>query len=569
MEVLVVTLLGLALLFCSQLPFLWALRADQHGEYPGSVFTGAPPTYADEAATYWSWMRQARDGHFFMLDLYTTEEQPRNYLNILWWSLGTVSRLTGWSVVAVYTGARVLFGGVLIVLLYRLSGRLFMLPGQRLACIASLLIAGGWEGLFRFLGPLPGVPRLGSPAWWTPGISTFFPLMVFPHILAARIAMVGFILLMMRAWPLDATPSTRRTGVSAAAGAVLSGLTFFHPYEVVPLIGTIWISPVLFGISEGRWSRREWHPPLVVSLVWLPAFIYNVIVFRTNPVMRAWDLQNLMPTPDWKKLVIALGISLILSVVALLALRRWGRPLLLMLAWAVSIMVCVHLPLRFQYRTIGGINMPLASLAAAALALVAAPRLAGLRRFLGGEGDPVDRHGWRCLILAALIAPVWFATPFYLLRDEWANIRRVTYPAWLKAEEVEGLAYLEKSTPPQSTILASYEMGNWIPPYTGRRCVLGHYALTVDAKLKGEQIKRFFSAGPEDDPWRREILRRWNVGYLLYGSFERRLGDFDPASRGWLEKVFATGTGPGGQLTIYSVVPSQGSVTSAGDPAAR
>jgi hypothetical protein len=548
LEVTAVALLGLVLLFCSQLPFLWASRADRLGEYPGSVFTGAPPTYADEAATYWSWMRQARDGQFFMSDLYTTEEHPRNYLNILWGSLGAVCRLTGWSVVAVYSGARVLFGAALIALLYRLSGRLFILPGQRLACIAALLMAGGWEGLFRFLGPLPGVPRLGSPAWWTPGISTFFPLMIFPHILAARIAMVGFILLMMRAWSPGASPPTRRIGASTAAGLVLSVLTFFHPYEVAPLIATIWISPVLFGISEGRWSRSEWQPPLVASLVWLPSFVYNVIIFRTNPVMRAWDLQNLMPTPHWKRLVIALGVSLILSVVALLALPRWGRPLLLMLAWLLSMLVCIQLPLRFQYRTIGGINIPLASLATAALALVAAPRLASLR---------LDRHGWRCLILAALIAPVWFATPFYLLRDEWAHIREVTYPSWLKAEEVEGLSYLEESTPPRSVILASYEMGNWIPPYTGRRCVLGHYALSVDATLKGEQIKRFFSAGPEDDPWRREILRRWSVGYLLYGSFERRLGGFDPASRGWLEEVFAAGADPERRLTIYSVASSQ------------
>ncbi len=549
----IVVILGLLVLSCAQIPYIWAWQADRFGRIPGCAFTGAPPTYADEAATYWSWMRQVRDGRFFLVDLYTTEEHPRNYVNLLWWLLGSVCRLTGWSVVAVYSGARVVLGATLIVLLYHLSCRLFTAPGARLAAYLALLLAGGWEGLFRFLGPLPLVPRLSSPAWWTPGISTFFSLMIFPHLLAARIAMLGFVLLMLRAWSPTAAPTGERTRVSLAAGAVLFGLTFFHPFEVVTLVEVLWLSPVLFGFSEGRWHRSDWRPPVMATLVWAPSILYNFIIFRTNPAMRAWDLQNLMPTPSWKRLVIALGPGLLLSAVALLSFRRLGRPLLLMLGWLLSSLASIHLPLRFQYRMIGGINIPLSALAVAALASIGALLLPGRRRGIAEPSGLSDRLGGPCLALTLLMSPIWFATPLYLLHDELANIRKGTYPSWLRTDEVRALSFLEENAPPASVILASYEMGNWIPPFTGRHCVLGHYALSVDARRKREEIKRFFSAGLEDDPWRWDILRRWGVEYLLFTSHERGLGDFEPASRPWLQEVFRAGTDPGKSAAVYAV----------------
>jgi len=196
----IAALLGLIVLIASQAPTLWGFWAQKQALHPDLVFNGSAFTYADESATYWSWMRQARDGRFFLTDLYTTEDHPRNYVNLLWWGLGAICRLTGWSVVAVYSGSRVILGALLIALLFRLATRLFTTRGERLSCFIVLLLAGGWEGLFRTLGPLPGVPRLGSPAWWMPEISTFFSLMLFPHFLAGFICVVAGTLAMIAGW---------------------------------------------------------------------------------------------------------------------------------------------------------------------------------------------------------------------------------------------------------------------------------------------------------------------------------------------------------------------------------
>jgi hypothetical protein len=554
-ELVVCLLLGLVVLAGSQVPAVWGFWAQRRGLHPDLVFNGAPPTYTDEAATYWSWMRQARDGHFFLTDLYTPEDHPRNYVNLLWWSLGSVCRLTGWSLVAVYSGARVLLGAALMVLLFRLAKRLFPRPGERLACFLVLLLAGGWEGFFRFLGPLPGVPRLGSPAWWMPEISTFFSLMLFPHFLAGFVCMVAVTLALIRGWSPEPLPAARRVRSSVGAGLGLALLTFFHPYDAVSLMGALWTAPLLFGLRDRRWSFQEWKQPLITSAVWLPSFLYNFAVFTANPAMRAWDQQNLMPTPVPKRLIICLGAGLLLSFLALLLPRRLSRAHLVMAAWLLSTLVIIHLPLRFQRRMMGGIQFPLAALGVAGVACVVVPLLQALIRFGGRRAEIPDTAGGICLALVALMTPAWCATPVYLLRDEWANVRSAVYPAWLLQEEVAALRFLEARGVPDSRVLASYEMGNWVPPYTGLRCVLGHYALSIDSEGKKRDIEKFFSAGAEADAWRREALGRWKVSYILSTPHERALGAFNPSTRPWLREVFAAGNDPARAVRVYESHP--------------
>jgi hypothetical protein len=573
--------LSVGVLGYAALPWVWAERSQRLQYYPDRVYTHAMPTYADDATTYWSWMRQARDGRFFFTDRHTPDEHPRNYVNLLFWSLGTVSRLTGVSVELVYSAARVALGAILCWVLYLLASRMFWRPGERMACFFMLLLAGGWEGPAGFMERNYGWSHASSPAWWTPEMSTFFSLMIFPHFLAGFIAMVAVILLMLGAWdPRVGSGAAARS--SAAAGGVLLLLTFFHPYDTVNVMGAIWAAPVALGLLDRRWPWREWRATVIATAIWLPSLLYNLYIFLNNPAMRAWDLQNLMITPGPRRLAFSLGIGGVLSVVAAAGFTRLRREQAVMLAWLVSTLVIIHLPLRFQRRMMGGIQFPLAVLATAAIACVLLPLLfrwllpllsprrrksrAGEPRGSGapvrvGEGTAAPRRagagpfglGWGTLAAAAVIAPLQLATPYYLQDIEWAELRRLRYPAWLQVEQWTAIRALEDLGPAESVVLASYEIGNYVPPLSGQRCVIGHYALTVDALAKKAAVARFFAAGEEDDPWRLEFLRRWSVGYVVVTAYERELGEFDPAGRPWLEEVFAVGEDPERRAAIYAV----------------
>jgi hypothetical protein len=255
---------------------------------------------------------------------------------------------------------------------------------------------------------------------------------------------------------------------------------------------------------------------------------------------------------------VAVGISGVLSLVALLGFRHLRREHAVMAAWLLSTLVIIHLPLRFQRRMIGGIQFPLAVLATAAIACVLpvlCRRLVVLarRRAAHPFPPPAGAFGWGTLVAVIVISPLQFTTPYYLQDIEWTELMAMRYPAWLQTEQRQALAALERLEPPESTVLASYEIGNYVPPLTGHRCVIGHYALTVNALQKKADTARFFAAGEADDPWRLEFLRRWSVRWVLVTSIERELGGFDPETRPWLEEVFAAGTDPERRAVIYAV----------------
>ena len=113
---------------------------------------------------------------------------------------------------------------------------------------------------------------------------------------------------------------------------------------------------------------------------------------------------------------------------------------------------------------------------------------------------------------------------------------------------------LAKRPGPDAVIAASYKTGNFIPCTTGKRCVLGHYALTVSSNEREAELARFFTENPADDLWRRATLQRWTARYLVHGPYERELGSFDPSTRPWLRLVHVEGRGEKGETAVYEVV---------------
>lgn len=156
-------------------------------------------------------------------------------------------------------------------------------------------------------------------------------------------------------------------------------------------------------------------------------------------------------------------------------------------------------------------------------------------------------------VAVLFLLPLQVATPFYVCRAEWNRLRRVEYPAWLPAALHRALGFLAGAPGPESVVLASYKTGNYVPPYTGKRCVLGHYALTIDARKRESEIADFFSEEAANDDWRLERLRQWGVRYLIVGPYERELGAFDPATRTWLELLHVEGAGTGDETAVFEV----------------
>lgn len=546
--------LAAGLLAYAQLPWVWAQRAERLQHRPDLAFTGTLPLYLDDATVDWSWMRQAKDGRFFFSDLFTTEDHPRNYVNPLFWSMGTLARWLSADVVTIYNLSKVAFGALLLALLYLLAGRLFDKPGERFACFFAFLLSGGWEGPLAFLQRHTSLAvRASSPGWWTPEISTLFSMVLFPHFLAGFAAMIAIALLLLRAWRPGDEGFRPRAAYSAGAGAVLFVLTLFHPYDALTILGTAWATPLLIGLAERRLPRVEALHALVATAVAAPAALYLLVLLRTNPFVRAWDAQNPMPALAPRELVMALGINLLLAAAALARFRSLRRPQLVMLGWLVASLALAYAPLRFQRRMLGGIQFPLAALACTAIVTLLVPAASRWIRSWREGTLATDPAGVRAIVLVALLAPLNVPTPIYVRQQQFRDVRGLRYPSWIRAEEAAALSALERAAPPGSRAMSSYEIGNLLPPRTGVAAYAGHHALTIDWPAKERDVARFYAAGPEDDAWRRELLARSGIGFVLYTARERALGTFDPSTRPWLEEIVVTGRDPAQRAAVYRV----------------
>jgi hypothetical protein len=248
-----------------------------------------------------------------------------------------------------------------------------------------------------------------------------------------------------------------------------------------------------------------------------------------------------------------------LAAAALLAVRQMSTPLLFMASWFVSHLVLIHLPLRFQRRMIGGIQFPMGALAAFALAALIAPPIVGWlsrsrRAALWRDKFGAAPLGAAVLAIGCIVFPFESAGPRRIVHLEWAALRAERYPAWVRQSEMNALHQLDRERD-ESVVFCSYEMGGLVPPATGHKTYLGHYALTIDSERKKGEVKRFFSEKSDDDAWRRELLASMGATHLLWTAHERALGDFDPATRPWLKEIYRSGNGAE-RAVIYEVALS-------------
>ncbi|MGW8224282.1 MAG: hypothetical protein ACWGOY_01015, partial [Anaerolineales bacterium] len=91
---------------------------------------------------------------------------------------------------------------------------------------------------------------------------------------------------------------------------------------------------------------------------------------------------------------------------------------------------------------------------------------------------------------------------------------------YLSGDEILGLTWLENHTGEKALILASPQMGLYIPAYTGRRVFYGHPYETADALQMEAQVREFFSSG--DNSEKESAIQ--GADYIFFGNRERQLG---------------------------------------------
>jgi hypothetical protein len=250
-------------------------------------------------------------------------------------------------------------------------------------------------------------------------------------------------------------------------------------------------------------------------------------------------------TPPPYLLPILMGVQWLLAIWALDIKTPWRErddTHLFIMAWFLSHFILIYIPLNFQIHLLSGWQVVTAVLATIGLYMRVLPWLQ--KRFQKIPRERLALYASAALLLAVIPVNV------YLIGWRFIDLRRAENPFYLRKTEVAALDYLESQVKSNDVVLASLDIGQFVPALTGARSFLGHWAQTLDYYGKEDMVNAFFNpATPDAD--RENTLRQYHVSYVFYGPEEIELGSFDPASASYLTEVFKEG-----DTKVYKVDPT-------------
>jgi hypothetical protein len=257
-----------------------------------------------------------------------------------------------------------------------------------------------------------------------------------------------------------------------------------------------------------------------------PFSLYYLSITRLHPQLALWNAQNRTLTPAAWDVALALSPALLLALPgAWLALRCGERRMAPLIAWAAVSLIFIYIPVSLQRRFMMGLYVPLAGLAGYALACWSERREKLTRRLAG--------------LALALALPT---TLLIVLIGAFAAQTQEPL-LYLTPGEAQALDWLEANTAADALVLASPQMGLFIPGQTGRRVIYGHPYETPNAGAEEAAVTAFYQ---NTLPAPAAFLAGRGVSYVFFGPREQALGAL-PGSLP-LTPVFSTD-----DVTIYQV----------------
>ncbi|MCW3096039.1 MAG: hypothetical protein JWL77_1657 [Chthonomonadaceae bacterium] len=499
----------------------------------------------DDSCVYLSWMRQAADGAYRALNLFTTEPQHGMALNPLFLVLG---RLAGWThlpLIAVYHGSRMLFGFVLLLLVWNLITLTVAPTRARIMALIFVCFSAG-------LGWLPNWwsdPPIQTPIdKWQPEAITYLSLYLSPLFCFAMALQVGILTLLF---------CGVRTGrMRYAIGAGLCGLALgvVHTYDVASL-AAVWtvyliLLTVLPGLGADRKRGMLWLQALVAGAITAPSVLYIYHQLTSEAVFRARaEVKTLSSLPVW--VLMGYGLTALLAMAAALILWKrnetdrdrsdpfsataWSTGAdasLLLMVWGVVNFAVAYLPTAIQRKLLQGEHFPIAILAGIGAVWL-------LQQF-----KPNAKPWQFAFKMAALTLILSLTNVMFVLRDidNYENNLSQTklQRTYLQAGEIEALDWIKEHSSESDAIqplpwiaragehsirTSDESVACFTPGLIHRHVYCGHWGETPDFGAKLMELNRLLLASTADDE-RRVLLRKMKVRFLLFSQKPAR----DPSS---------------------------------------
>ncbi len=490
-------------LIAISLPYLVAFLSGG-SEYQFSGFLINPL----DGITYIAKMVQGWQGNWVYRMVYSVQPGAGAYINLFYLALGHLARVLALPLLGVYHGFRLIGAILMLWALWRFYGLVFP-QAERPRRTAFVLSAIG-SGLGWLLLPFGAI----TSDFWVSEAFPFLSAYTNPHFPISLALMLTIL----------AVPEKMRWQTMIGRGLLAFLLSLISPFALVVVGVILAADAALYFIRKNNAAFPQWnknylsyHSLILISGT--PALLYDVWLTRTDPVIAAWNAQNINPAPRVWDFLIAFAPALIFAVLGWKTILKPRRPIdfeslfaplhlrvfALTFLWAVLGIGLIYLPLGFQRRFIIGLWIPWSAMAAW-----------GVEQ-LAQSGRKPYRFWSRLLITIAI------PTNLLVIVIGLFGVQTHDERIYLTTDEVRALAWVEANTPPDALILASPEMGAFIPANTGRRVIYGHPFETINAEVEKNAVEQFFS-GNFDDTTAEDFLISKGVSVILFGPREQSLG---------------------------------------------
>lgn len=526
-------ILALLCLALSWAPYLYGYATAPRDAY----FTGLVGRDVQGACMYFMWERQALDGEHLFENRLTPEQHEPFYFNPEWWLLGKALRLSSLSLTAGFHVERSLTVILLVFGLSYLAARFFKdACERRWALIVMLFATGlGWVP-YSLDGSGLSLPDLKL--WDIQGINLFGYMVNKPHFVRAILGTCIAMALLLRG------EETGRRRFFLFSGLTASLTAAVRPYDLPLLLMVYAVFPILLSFQDGAVSPRRVGHYLTALAGTLPAVAYYAYLRYGTIMDSVWkgiELEPLSPL----ELTLWLGIPFLTGCFCFEGfknLHRNAKEVILLSIWAAALLILIYAyPLIPWGMESAGSFYVLSALACC----ICVFRHGGPA--LRGRPTRSRKSGFipRGLMIGVLLLSI--PSNIILYAGLFEDLSRHSRPYYLPRALMDGFDWLNRHSKASDIVLSAAENGCCLPAYGGVKAFTGHYNFTIDFSGKNALVRRFFD-DREDNQFRRDLLERYAIRYVLYSDTEKHLGRFEPAKADYLQAVYRNAL-----LTIYEV----------------
>ena len=505
-----VVLFALLVLLLTSLPYLVGVFSQRSDLRFGGFLFGV-----EDGNSYLAKMREgAVDGWLFHI-VYTSEPHDGAVLFTPYLAAGKLTAAfvppssPGFvnAMLIMFHASRVLFGLLLILLIYRFTAAFISRPALRGLALLLICLGGGFGWLLLLAGQSNWLGS--SPVdFILPEGYSFYLFYGLPHLELARAALLGGLLLTFHALTLPGLRHWLPWSLGAGLCWLVMGLCVPFYITVLYVILGVW------GIAALLRTRRfPWQLFLrcvAGCVIPVPYLLYNLIVFATNPVLGAWSGQNQLASPNPLHYVVGYGLLAALAIPALRWAWRRGQhhpAYLLLPAWVLAAPVLAYLPINVQRRLLEGVFVPLCILAVIGFQFL----WTGIRaRWHLRRPRLIQREA--AIVLVLLLIP---SNLLILATGAAAAAHPATGSILFHSDsEIAALDWLNAHAVPDSIVLSTLDIGNYLPARTSLRAYIGHSPETIRLEDKLPLVERFL-AGTMSAADRRSLLDAGHIGYVI------------------------------------------------------